>query len=46
MSKKSSIRVGCGAGFSDDRIDPAQEMAEKGRQVVEEVKKQVSGEEK
>lgn len=31
MSKKSSIRVGCGAGFSDDRIDPAQEMAEKGR---------------
>jgi len=30
MSKKSSIRVGCGAGFSDDRIDPAQEMAERG----------------
>jgi hypothetical protein len=30
MNKKSSIRVGCGAGFSDDRIDPAQEMAEKG----------------
>jgi len=30
MSKKSSIRVGCGAGFSDDRIDPAQEMAEQG----------------
>lgn len=29
--KKTSIRVGCGAGFSDDRIDPAQEMAEKGR---------------
>ncbi len=28
--KKTSIRVGCGAGFSDDRIDPAQEMAEKG----------------
>ena len=28
---KQSIRVGCGAGFSDDRIDPAQEMAEKGR---------------
>jgi len=28
---KSKIRVGCGAGFSDDRIDPAQEMAEKGR---------------
>ena len=27
---KSSIRVGCGAGFSDDRIDPAQEMAERG----------------
>ena len=27
---KASIRVGCGAGFSDDRIDPAQEMAEKG----------------
>jgi hypothetical protein len=27
---KSTIRVGCGAGFSDDRIDPAQEMAEKG----------------
>ena len=23
--------MGCGAGFSDDRIDPAQEMAEKGR---------------
>lgn len=30
MNKKSSIRVGCGAGFSDDRIDPAQEMAEQG----------------
>lgn len=30
MTKRSSIRVGCGAGFSDDRIDPAQEMAEKG----------------
>jgi len=30
MNKRSSIRVGCGAGFSDDRIDPAQEMAEKG----------------
>jgi len=28
---KSSIRVGCGAGFSDDRIDPAQELAEKGQ---------------
>ena len=28
---KHSIRVGCGAGFSDDRIDPAQEMAEKGQ---------------
>jgi hypothetical protein len=27
---KTSIRVGCGAGFSDDRIDPAQEMAERG----------------
>lgn len=27
---RSSIRVGCGAGFSDDRIDPAQEMAERG----------------
>jgi len=27
---KTKIRVGCGAGFSDDRIDPAQEMAEKG----------------
>ena len=27
---KQRIRVGCGAGFSDDRIDPAQEMAEKG----------------
>ncbi len=27
---KATIRVGCGAGFSDDRIDPAQEMAEKG----------------
>jgi hypothetical protein len=26
----TTIRVGCGAGFSDDRIDPAQEMAEKG----------------
>ena len=28
---KTSLRVGCGAGFSDDRIDPAQEMAERGR---------------
>lgn len=28
--KKNAIRVGCGAGFSDDRIDPAQEMAERG----------------
>src|SRR5215470_2835591 len=28
---KTRIRVGCGAGFSDDRIDPAQEMAEKGQ---------------
>ncbi|RPI38871.1 MAG: DUF1446 domain-containing protein, partial [Betaproteobacteria bacterium] len=28
---KPSIRVGCGAGFSDDRIDPAQELAEKGQ---------------
>jgi len=27
---RTSVRVGCGAGFSDDRIDPAQEMAEKG----------------
>jgi len=27
---KSRIRVGCGAGFSDDRIDPAQELAVKG----------------
>jgi hypothetical protein len=27
---KTSIRVGCGAGFSDDRIDPAEEMAERG----------------
>src|SRR5262245_6727147 len=27
----ASIRVGCGAGFSDDRIDPAQEMAERGQ---------------
>jgi hypothetical protein len=27
---KNGIRVGCGAGFSDDRIDPAQEMAERG----------------
>jgi hypothetical protein len=26
----SSIRIGTGAGFSDDRIDPAQELAEKG----------------
>jgi hypothetical protein len=28
---RESIRVGCGAGFSDDRIDPAQQMAEQGR---------------
>jgi hypothetical protein len=28
---KNTIRVGCGAGFSDDRIDPAQEMAERGQ---------------
>jgi hypothetical protein len=26
----ASVRIGTGAGFSDDRIDPAQEMAEKG----------------
>jgi hypothetical protein len=30
VKKRSGIRVGCGAGFSDDRIDPAQEMAEQG----------------
>jgi hypothetical protein len=28
---KSTIRVGWGAGFSDDRIDPAQEMSERGQ---------------
>src|SRR4051794_10192372 len=28
---ESSIRIGTGAGFSDDRIDPAQELAEKGQ---------------
>ena len=28
---RSKIRVGCGAGFSDDRIDPARELAEKGQ---------------
>ena len=28
---KSRIRVGCGAGFSDDRIDPAEELAQKGQ---------------
>ncbi|MCC6535279.1 MAG: DUF1446 domain-containing protein [Burkholderiales bacterium] len=28
--KRDEIRVGCGAGFSDDRIDPAQEIAEQG----------------
>lgn len=26
----SSIRVGTGAGFSDDRIEPAVELAERG----------------
>ncbi|CAN0374188.1 unnamed protein product [Phaeothamnion confervicola] len=28
---KSSIRVGTGAGFSDDRIEPAAELAERGK---------------
>src|SRR5882762_7724114 len=25
------IRIGCGAGFADDRVDPAVELAERGR---------------
>ena len=29
-SPLSSIRVGTGAGFSDDRIEPAVELAERG----------------
>ena len=29
-SPPSSIRVGTGAGFSDDRIEPAVELAERG----------------
>ena len=30
-SPKSSIRVGTGAGFSDDRIEPAVELALRGK---------------
>lgn len=30
-SPKSSIRVGTGAGFSDDRIEPAVDLAERGK---------------
>ena len=34
-SHKNSIRVGTGAGFSDDRIEPAVDLAERGFQVQE-----------
>lgn len=30
MSTKSTIRVGTGAGFSDDRFEPARDLAERG----------------
>ena len=30
-SAKTSIRVGTGAGFSDDRIEPAVDLAERGK---------------
>ena len=30
-NSKSSIRVGTGAGFSDDRIEPAADLAERGK---------------
>lgn len=30
MSRKSLVRIGCGAGFSGDRIDPAIDLAERG----------------
>ena len=30
-TSKSSIRVGTGAGFSDDRIEPAADLAERGK---------------
>jgi len=30
MSRRETVRVGCGAGTSDDRLEPALELAEKG----------------
>lgn len=30
-SSNSTIRVGTGAGFSDDRIEPAVDLAERGK---------------
>ena len=30
MARKRTVRVGCGAGTSDDRLEPALELAEKG----------------
>lgn len=30
MAKNGTVRVGCGAGTSDDRLEPALELAEKG----------------
>ncbi len=30
MATRESVRVGCGAGTSDDRLEPALELAEKG----------------
>ncbi|HEX3861200.1 MAG TPA: acyclic terpene utilization AtuA family protein [Stellaceae bacterium] len=30
MAKRHSVRVGCGAGTSDDRLEPALELAERG----------------
>jgi len=30
MSSRGTVRVGCGAGTSDDRLEPALELAEKG----------------
>ncbi|MFC9995449.1 acyclic terpene utilization AtuA family protein [Nocardia sp. NPDC127526] len=31
MSRLDRVRIGCGAGFADDRIEPAVELAERGR---------------
>src|SRR5258708_30247803 len=30
MARRNSVRIGCGAGTSDDRLEPALELAERG----------------